>query len=116
MTDIDWSSIPAIEDAELGNGVDFDHTIANSTGHPYYIPTTPIEGVDRFLNELVRRGEKIVIHTSRADADKHKIEKWMRHYNLPFHDVACGKRLFRRYFDDKAVRFDGDWDKIIENL
>ena len=110
---MDWTQIEPIQDDDLPSGVDFDKTIAENTGHPLYIP---IEGADRFLNKLVELGETIVIHTSRPDADKHKIKAWMEHYNLPFHEISCGKRLFKVYYDDKAVRYEGNWDAIINSL
>lgn len=113
---MNWNTLPSIQDDELPIGLDFDKTIAHNTGHPYYIPTTPIDGAQDFVRTLVERGEIVEIHTSRPDADKHKIEAWMKHYEFPPCPVSCGKRLFKKYIDDKAITFKGSFEDVLQQL
>lgn len=113
---MNWNTIPSIEDDELPVGLDFDKTISNNTGHPNYIPTTPLDGAQDFVRALLERGETIEIHTSRPDADKHKIIAWMKYYDFPPCNVSCGKRLFKRYIDDKAITFRGDFNEVLLQL
>jgi len=82
--------------------------------NPYRMMTCPLAWI--LTRQSPKTQDTIVIHTSRPDADKHKIKAWMEHYNLPFHEISCGKRLFKVYYDDKAVRYEGNWDAIINSL
>jgi hypothetical protein len=86
-------------------GVDLDGTIAE----PLWTPENPTSeiGVPIWSNlgklvELTEAGYKIVIHTSRPWTDYEAIETWLNHYQIPWHQIQCGKPLFALYVDDRG--------------
>src|SRR5690606_32092345 len=95
----------------LWAAVDFDGTLCESTWTvetPHAPPGPPIERNVRKLNELVERGMKIAIHTSRSWADYSLIEHWMNHHKIHFDRIVCGKLLARVYVDDRSVFSEDD--------
>lgn len=89
----------------LWAAVDLDGTIAE----PVWTPDNPTSEIgpprwDRvaLLRELVDHGYKVVIHTSRPWTDYENIEGWLRHYDIPFRGIVCGKLLAKIYIDDRA--------------
>ena len=98
-------------------GVDFDETIAHSSGFPDFIPTTPFEGAREALWALKsRRGYKIIIYTARHWGDQGAIEKWCKYYSIPFDGIICGKPLFYRIIDDRNIEFRGSWNDVLDKL
>jgi len=118
MPDFKWEQI---KDEEIKwVGVDFDLTIAHSSGFPNFIPTVPLPGCVEALQELDRRGYKITVHTARHWADYQNIERWCAHYKIPVRRIICGKPLFKWMIDDKNLAFDPNddksWDNIVANF
>ena len=73
----------------------------------------PIPGARGFLEELNKRGFRIVIHTTRTrdfEGTDHKarcaaVKKWLVKHNLPHHvlHTQIGKPIACAYVDDRAV-------------
>lgn len=89
--------------------VDLDGTLAA----PIWTPENPTSAIGdpiwlnvTKLREAVRKGYKIVIHTSRPWTDYEAIEAWLEHNEIPFKGIVCGKLLAHRYVDDRAVHAD----------
>lgn len=100
---------PPIRDDLLWYAIDLDKTLATGTwsiDNPHSIPGPPIQENVEKLKDVIRRGYKVAIHTSRGWADYELIEKWMNHYDIPFDKIICGKLLAFRYVDDRAVNAD----------
>lgn len=94
-------------------GVDLDGTIAEHIWTPED-PTPrigdPIWDNVKKVQALAAKGFKIIIHTSRYWGDYELIEHWLRHYNIPFKEIQCGKPLYAAYIDDRAINADDpDW-------
>lgn len=86
-------------------GVDLDGTIAEPLWTPEH-PTSEI-GAPIWRNlgklvELTEHGYKVVIHTARPWTDYEAIETWLEHYQIPWHQIQCGKPLFALYVDDRG--------------
>lgn len=104
-------------------GCDFDATL-----HPYtdgwvgYEPTDepPIDGAPEFLAELHRLGYRVVVFSCRADhpLGVHGIWKWLGDWDLArfVDDVTEIKPHAEAYVDDRGVNFDGDWQKVLDNI
>jgi HNH endonuclease len=93
----------------LWAAVDFDGTLCHSTwsvDNPLAVPGPPIWDNVTKLMVLVRKGYKIVIHTSRGSTDYELIEAWMNYYEIPFDKIVTGKVLAKIYVDDRAVHAD----------
>lgn len=75
---------------------------------------TPKEGVDDFLKKLSEKYE-IYISTTR---DRENVYKWMiRHHLYEYiQDVTNIKEPAFAYIDDRAIKFDGDYSKILSEL
>jgi len=86
--------------------VDLDGTLAE----PVWTPENPTSEIGEpirrnvvKLREAVRRGYKIVIHTSRPSSDYEAIEAWLNHHSIPFKAIQCGKLLAAAYIDDRSI-------------
>ena len=97
--------------------MDFDGVLANNTGHPDYLITTPIEGAKETLTELRKRGWRVIIYTARPYSDYENIERFLKDNGIPFKYIVCGKLLAAKYYDDRNVGFkEGQegWDMLLE--
>lgn len=116
------SQLPFRTEPPRGNliwaAVDLDGTLAEGVWTPDN-PTSEIGPVKVYesgqtakdlVDELVRWGYKIVVHTSRAWTDYENIEKWLRYNEIPFRGIVCGKLLAAVYIDDRAISaFENSW-------
>jgi|TARA_Y100000034_G_scaffold32726_1_gene40137 predicted mannosyl-3-phosphoglycerate phosphatase (HAD superfamily) len=93
--------------------VDFDGTIT----------ADPLKAKDA-LARLIEAGHTIIIWSSRnnpiqhCDSDKmmHEMVQYLKKYEIPFSDIDrgdIGKFHAQVYIDDKAIRFDNNWDEIV---
>jgi hypothetical protein len=112
---VTYKSIPPRSDL-LWLGVDLDGTLAR----PIWTPDNPTSEIGEPLPKNVARlrravdkGYKNILHTSRPWTDYENIEGWLHYYGIPFKEIQCGKPLYYRYIDDRAItaieEADGDW-------
>lgn len=102
---------PAPRGELLWDAVDFDGTLATGTWsveNPTAVPGAPILANVRKLDDLVKAGRKIIIHTARPSSDYELIEAWLKYWSIPFHQIITGKLLAARYIDDRAVPADAE--------
>jgi hypothetical protein len=95
--------------------IDFDHTI-HDTAHPKEGRRMgePLPGVAEALSKFKEYGYRIVIHTVWSGEERHKaIGDWFAFYNLPYDEITNIKPKADAYIDDKAIRFEGDWSKVL---
>jgi len=107
--------------------VDFDGTIAHDK---YPNVGDPMPGVKRALEALKDAGYEIIIFTCRLtdrkptekEAEKERIEKWMKDHGIPFSyidDGTNGKPRSEYTIDNKALNYGGhtnDWEKIVQHI
>lgn len=96
-------------------GVDFDNTLAYSS-FPDFTIRGPLPGAVEAMQELNKRGWKVVIFTARAWVDYKKIEDWCIEHGIPQREIICGKPLFRYLIDDRNIEFSGDWASVLEKV
>lgn len=111
---IEWTPIKPHEVKWIG--VDFDETIANNSGDPNYIPSTPIFGAVEALKAIDYWGYKIVIFTARPWVDYKNIEEWCDHFQIPARRIICGKPFFLKMIDDKNIEFHGNWLDVLDKI
>jgi hypothetical protein len=102
---------PPPRDELLWAAIDFDGTLCHSTWsvqNPLAVPGPPIEENLMKLWDLIDRGFKIVIHTSRGSEAYELIEAWCQHYGVHFDKIVTGKLLAKMYVDDRAVPADAE--------
>ncbi len=82
----------------------------------------PHKGAKEFLQKLKDRGFCIVVFTARPldvpDYNKgiETVEKWLDKHDIPYDYVTSLKVPAVAYIDDRAIHFDGDWNKVEKNL
>ena len=103
--------------------VDFDGVIAEFTDDIEKFGKI-IPGARESMEELRRLGYKIIIHTSRPSDNGHleRLADYLREENIPFDEINLNsdagwgtqKPIADLYIDDLACRFEGDWNKTLE--
>ena len=96
--------------------VDLDDCVAGNSGFPDFKLQDPIPGAVEALQKLTDSGWKIQIHTARPSSDHYEIKTWLEKHNIPFKGIYTGKILAKYYIDDRALRFDGSWDDVVNNI
>lgn len=74
----------------------------------------PLPGLKEFLKKI-SEGYDIYVFTSRA---REKVYKWLIRYFLDDYicDVTNKKTPAYLYIDDRAIKFEGDYSKILEDI
>ena len=94
--------------------IDFDGVLNEYDGYDPKDLKTPRKNVEQFL-KTIYKDYTIIIFTSREHSD---VEHWLRNYRLDkyIRKVTNSKPPAVAYIDDRAVRFDGDYNKTLELL
>lgn len=96
----------------IGKGtvcIDFDGVLSAYKGWKGPEHTEPpVPGAKEFVQRLIDEGYKVMIHTTR---DMDVVSEWLSNYDFPEEVVIVNyKPPALVYIDDRAHRFDGDWD------
>lgn len=88
-------------------GIDLDNTIAESIWPEPGIGDPKWDNIEKMI-QVYEAGYKIMIHTSRYWGDYEMIRAWLKEHNLSHmvKEIQCGKPLYHRYVDDKAINAD----------
>ena len=103
--------------------VDLDGTIAHYDGwkgEDHF--GDPVSGVQEALGRLRAEGWVIIVFTTRLDTAR--IEGYLKRNSIPYDyvnrnpevpgDDRSGKPFAHVYVDDRAIPFDGDWQRAME--
>jgi hypothetical protein len=102
---LDYSNGMTPDDELTRIGIDLDGTLAVSIWPELGIGP-PIMKTVKWARQKAAEGNKIVIFTSRADAEYIDIAKWCRAYGVPFVWIYTGKPLMKYYLDDKNLKLE----------
>ena len=85
-----------------------------------------IEGSKEAVEHFKSKGYEIVIFTTRASKEHNidpkskelisNVESWLNKNGIYFDDITADKLGAVAYIDDKAIRFESNWDDIIEKI
>jgi len=94
--------------------VDFDGVLNNYKGYDEDYLGTPREGAAEFLQTLSQKYTVIILSSRRYS----KIIKWLQEYELLDYvgNVTSIKYPAVAYIDDRGIQFNGDYDKILQEL
>lgn len=101
--------------------VDYDDTIAVRV----FGTVVPALGVIEALQRLRANGYKILIHSARAwekfeDRTERidEMRKLLDEWGVPYNEiwVGAGKPVAKAYIDDRAIRFDNNWESIVDSI
>lgn len=108
--------------------IDLDGTLCEiRSGNQLYSDVAPLPGAIQAVNSLKKDGWKIIIHTARqmhtyhgniGQINKHTVPvivEWLDRWGFQYDEVIVGKPL-GIYIDDRAIRFENDWNNVIEQL
>ena len=96
--------------------LDFDGVIHSYSsgwqGSPEIINDPPVDNVRESIQEL-RKDYRVVVLSSRSHQEGGipAMKKWLKKYNIEVDDVVRNKVPATVYVDDRAINFDGVWDK-----
>ena len=90
--------------------VDFDHTLVDGD--------KPLPGAREAMEKLKAKGYMILIHSCN---NLEWIKKVLRASDIPFdyvwdNNADMGKPICAAYVDDRAINFDGDWERSLADL
>jgi hypothetical protein len=77
----------------------------------------PIHKVDIAIRKL-RQDFRVVVHSARCNTEEGRvaIQNWLNKHHIEVDDVCEHKPPAHVYVDDRAVHFQGDWDKTIADI
>ena len=82
------------------------------------IPDEPVVGIRDAIDEIRQAGYKVVIVSSRTATDEgiQVIKDWLLKYNITVDDVCREKQAAYLTIDDRAICFDGNANKLLEDI
>jgi hypothetical protein len=100
--------------------LDFDgviHSYQSGWQGEAVIADPPIHKVDVAIKKL-RKDYRVVVFSARCRSDEgvEAIRAWLAKHHIEVDDVCREKPPAHIYVDDRAVRFDGDWDQTIADI
>lgn len=109
--------------------IDIDGTIcALRKPHENYSDVLPIEGASEKIKALKEKGCYIILCTARhmktCDANVGKVIakqgltllEWLNKHDFVYDEIWFGKPNADVYIDDRALKFEGSWDQLQEQL
>jgi hypothetical protein len=100
--------------------LDFDgvvHSYRSGWCGAEIIPDPPIHGTREAIARL-RKTYRVVIHSARCHSDEgcQAVIAWLKKHEIEVDEVCRFKPPATVYVDDRAVRFQGDWDRAIAEI
>lgn len=74
----------------------------------------PVPDAKWAMDLLIKNGKTIIIQTTRTN--KTEVIKWLKKHNFPDIEVVNRKPIARFYIDDRAIRFEGNWQDTIKYI
>lgn len=94
--------------------IDFDGVLSRYNGFQgENITGKPIDGAKEFILNLIDSGYKPIVFTTRKPK---LISNWLKKFNFPDIEVTNTKYPSSVYIDDRCVKFDGNYSKLVNDL
>lgn len=94
--------------------IDFDGVLSQYDGwRGENITGEPIKGAKEFILNLINLGYKPVVFTTRKPE---LISQWLKEFGFPDIEVSNIKYPSLVYIDDRCIKFDGNFLKLIDDL
>ena len=100
---------------------DFDgviHSYISGWKGANIIPDPPVEGIKKVIDDLISKNYEIVIFTTRARIIEgyNAVQEYLNKYDIEFDMITSDKIPAFVYIDDRAICFDGDTSRLIEQI
>ena len=81
------------------------------------IPDLPIHGTREAIARL-RQQYRVVIHSARCHSEggRKAVQSWLDRHNIVVDEVCEHKPPALIYVDDRAIRFRGNWDEVLDEI
>jgi hypothetical protein len=81
------------------------------------IPDPPIHGTREAVARL-RQQYRVVVHSARCHSEggRRAVESWLTRHDIVVDEVCEHKPPATVYVDDRAIRFQGSWDQVVEDI
>ncbi len=96
--------------------IDLDGTICTEERTFSRSLARPKPGAVEAVNKLYENGNTIIIYTARTWMEYEMTTDWLEKNMVRYHQLVMGKPIGDVWIDDRAVRFDGDWQKTIAKI
>jgi histidinol phosphatase-like enzyme len=86
--------------------VDFDSTITNGSGSPWWVDPLdeePREEMVELVNNLYKQGYAIIIYTARREDVRDETEYYLNKWGVMYHALRMNKPGYRLLIDDRAI-------------
>jgi hypothetical protein len=94
--------------------IDFDGVLAQYNGYQGEgITGDPIDGAKEFILDLIASNYKPVVFTTRKPKT---ISDWLKKFDFPEMEITNVKYPSLVYIDDRCIKFDGDYSKLVDDL
>lgn len=100
---------------------DFDgvvHSYKSGWQGETVIPDPPVDGIKESIDSIRASGYKVVVVSTRCACYEGlvAIREWLKKYDIAVDDVSKEKPPAICYVDDRAIRFDGNAEALMEQI
>ncbi len=101
--------------------LDFDgviHAYRNGWEGITAIRDKPVDGAREAIKILRYKGYKVLVYSTRCSTHQGRqaIKEWCKKWFIKIDGLSVEKPSSICYVDDRAVKFDGDWKKTINDI
>lgn len=98
--------------------IDIDGVIATELdeGDWKYERCVYIAGSREVILSIKALGYAICLFSARWEIDRDKTIEWLQEHNIYYDELILGKPKADIYVDDRALRFMGDWNFILQEI
>jgi hypothetical protein len=76
----------------------------------------PLKNAIGAINKLYDEGHTIIIYTSRTWMEYEMTTSWLKQHKIKYHQLYMGKPIGDIWIDDRAIRFQNNWEEIIDKI
>lgn len=96
--------------------IDLDGTICTEEKTFSRSLAKPIDGAIESINSLYEKGNTIIIYSARSWMEYEVTSHWLNKNGVKYHQLILGKPIGDVWIDDRAIKFNNNWDTIIKML
>lgn len=82
------------------------------------IPDEPVPGIREVMTQLMKDGYEVVIVSTRSSSQEgiDSMTEWLNKHDIPFDYISDTKPPAMVYVDDRAIRFDGNTENLVQEI
>ena len=96
--------------------IDMDGTICTEERTYSRCLAQPKTGAVEAVNALYNAGNTIIIYSARTWMEFEMTTAWLKQYGVKYHQLMMGKPVGDVWIDDRALRFQDNWEEILKKL